>query len=129
MFPPYVTMPSPHSSFRQRPSYQHQKRPCCHWSAPTYSVNNLTNVQHSPNWHGLSRASSPYIYKNPQNTVDASRLIQERGSSCSTSPNSRRHNRNSGTVYLAEQFDVNDYVIPAMTSNPWAKLEKFYASR
>lgn len=29
----------------------------------------------------------------------------------------------------AEQFDVNDYVIPAMTSNPWAKLEEVYANR
>ncbi|VDO36761.1 Uncharacterized protein BM_BM10804 [Brugia malayi] len=117
-FPYYAS----HSSFRYRSPYQ-QKRPYINLSAPSYSVSSLTNAQHCPNWHGPSRAFSPYIYKNPQN------MIQECGDSFTTTPNYRRHNNNSRTACLAEQFDVNDYVIPAMTSNPWAKLEEFYANR
>ncbi|VIO91752.1 Uncharacterized protein BM_BM10804 [Brugia malayi] len=61
-FPYYAS----HSSFRYRSPYQ-QKRPYINLSAPSYSVSSLTNAQHCPNWHGPSRAFSPYIYKNPQN--------------------------------------------------------------
>lgn len=69
-FPYYAS----HSSFRYRSPYQ-QKRPYINLSAPSYSVSSLTNAQHCPNWHGPSRAFSPYIYKNPQNMVDASCLV------------------------------------------------------
>uniref|UniRef100_A0AAF5RUK9 Uncharacterized protein n=1 Tax=Wuchereria bancrofti TaxID=6293 RepID=A0AAF5RUK9_WUCBA len=119
-FPYYAS----HSSFHYRSPYQHQKRPYINLSAPTYSINSLTNAQHCPNWHGPSRTFSPYIYKNPQN------MIQEcGGGSFTTTPNYGRHiNKNPRTACLAEQFDVNDYVTPAMTSNPWAKLEEFYAN-
>ncbi|CAG9531951.1 unnamed protein product [Cercopithifilaria johnstoni] len=122
-FPRYATMSSPHSSFRHKSPYQHRKRPYCHPPAPLYSVNSLTSTQHPPNWHSPSRTSLPCIYKNPQN------MIQGHGS-CAISSGNRRHNhKDSRTVCLAEQFDVNDYVIPAMTSNPWSKLEEFYANR
>uniref|UniRef100_A0A0R3S375 CUT domain-containing protein n=1 Tax=Elaeophora elaphi TaxID=1147741 RepID=A0A0R3S375_9BILA len=139
--PQYPTISSSHSSFRHRLPYQNQKRPYCHLPAPTYSVNNLTSAQHPPNWHGPSRTSSSYIYKNPQNMVGASRLlglkelqvmkmVQGRGGFCTSSPGNRRHNhKNSQTECLAKQFDVNDYVIPAMTANPWSKLEELYANR
>ncbi|KAL4002563.1 hypothetical protein ACH3XW_3955 [Acanthocheilonema viteae] len=122
-FSDYATVPSPHSPFRYNSPYQHQKRHC-YPCAPAYSISNLTSAQHPPNWHNPLGASSPYISKNPQN------MIQGRGGFSSISPDIRRYDhKNSRTIRLAEQFDVNDYVIPAMTSNPWSKLEEFYANR
>ncbi|VDP12967.1 unnamed protein product [Onchocerca flexuosa] len=125
IFPHNTTMSSPYS--RHSSLYQHQKRPYCHMSTPTYSVNSLTSGQYSPNWRGPSKAYSPYIYKNPQNMVDVSYLIQEySGFSSTIPPDNRRDSRmNSGAN---EQFNVNEYVIPSMTANPWAKLEEFFVN-
>uniref|UniRef100_A0A8R1U0T2 Uncharacterized protein n=1 Tax=Onchocerca volvulus TaxID=6282 RepID=A0A8R1U0T2_ONCVO len=100
MLPHNATMSSPYSSSRHGSLYQHQKRPYCHLSTPTYAVNNLTSGQYSPNWRGPSKAYSPYIYKNPQN------MIQEYSSFSTIPPDNRRDSRkNSGTT---EQFNVNE---------------------
>ncbi|VDK80594.1 unnamed protein product [Litomosoides sigmodontis] len=119
--PYHAAISGPHSSFRYRPPYQHRKRPYCHPPSPIYPINSPANVQHSSNW--LSpRTSSPYIYKSPQNMIQGYDFS-------ATSPDSRFHShKNPRTVCLAEQFDVNDYVIPAMTANPWSKLEEFHAN-
>lgn len=109
--------------FRYTSPFQYQKRAYSYASAPTYSVGRFTGAQDFPNRDGPSRASSSYIYKNPQNKIQACR------DTFTNSRNSRHHNHKNATSHLAGKFDVTDYVIPAMTSNPWAKLEEFYTNR
>ncbi|MCP9259366.1 hypothetical protein DINM_002316 [Dirofilaria immitis] len=120
MFPQSTVVSSSYSSLCYRSLYQHQKRPNCHLSTPIYSVSNFTNAQHFPAWRGPPKAYSPHIYKNPQNMIKGC-------SDFSITSDSRRDScKNSEAI---EQFDVNEYVIPSMTVNPWAKLEELYINR
>uniref|UniRef100_A0A915PFF2 Uncharacterized protein n=1 Tax=Setaria digitata TaxID=48799 RepID=A0A915PFF2_9BILA len=123
-FPNYAVMSSSYSSPHHLPYQQKKRPPYGPSSVPNYRTNSHTSVHYSPNWRSSPRAHSPYIYKSPQH------MVQEYGGSYATARDCRRDGHmNSGAVFPAEQFDVNDYVVPSMTSNPWAKLEEFYDNR
>uniref|UniRef100_A0A915BNR8 Uncharacterized protein n=1 Tax=Parascaris univalens TaxID=6257 RepID=A0A915BNR8_PARUN len=67
------------------------------------------------------RTPARFIYESPQmnTSLDSSREYSD-----------GEHRDSFGSPYhdssTSEQFDVRDYVIPEMTSNPWAELEKKY---
>lgn len=70
---------------------------------------------------GSPRTPARFTYKSPQmnTSLDSSGEYSD-----------GKHRDSFGSPYrnssTSEQFDVRDYVIPEMTSNPWAELEKQY---
>ncbi|VDN30369.1 unnamed protein product [Gongylonema pulchrum] len=117
--------------------YPQQRLP--HWkrspSTPSSSspASNFTPEQSTSGWRGTSRPSySPYTYKSARYLPHGSSSPRFHTTPGSSSSSSSRRSSYGATPRSAQskKFDVNDYVIPAMTSNPWEKLEEeYYANK
>lgn len=103
---------------RKVPYEQQQQR----YHSPAQS----STPRYNANW-GASPTTpySPYTYKSVQH-------MGRRGYGSPATPSCRRGSNSSfnspgtPTQYSSKEFDANEYVIPEMTCNPWAKLEEEY---